>query len=63
MGSEMCIRDSMNTDHVVFRPLHDAVPPMLIALAWRADRPSPAVRAVLDVADEVLPTPINAEGA
>lgn len=48
----------IRTDHVVFRPLRDVLPPMLIALAWRAQRTSPAVRAVLAVAEEVLPTPM-----
>lgn len=47
----------IRTDHVVFRPLRDTVPPMLIALAWRAEHPSPAVQAVLSVAEDVLPTP------
>ncbi len=54
VGSARHIR----TDHVVYRRLRDPVPPMLIALAWRADTPAPAVRAVLDVAAEVLPSPM-----
>nr|WP_222131762.1 LysR family transcriptional regulator [Pseudonocardia sp. C8] len=47
----------IRTDHVVFRPIGDGAPVMPIALAWRADNPSRAVRAVLSVAERVLPTP------
>lgn len=47
----------IRTDHVVFRPVSDDAPVMPIALAWRGDNPSRAVRAVLAVAERVLPTP------
>lgn len=47
----------IHTDHVVFRPISDGAPVLPIALAWRADNPSRAARAVLSVADRVLPTP------
>ena len=42
---------------LVYRPL--AGPPVVLqaALAWRADNPSAALRSVLDVAAEALPTP------
>ncbi|OLL71450.1 LysR family transcriptional regulator YnfL [Pseudonocardia sp. Ae168_Ps1] len=46
----------IHTGHVVFRPLSDEPPALPIALAWRADNPSRALRAVLDVAERVLPT-------
>jgi len=41
----------------VFVPL--AGPPTYLdhAIAWAADNPSPVLRAVLAVADEVMPTP------
>ncbi|MGY0489466.1 LysR family transcriptional regulator [Streptomyces sp. WG-D5] len=41
----------------VFVPLSGEPTYMDHALAWREDNPSPVVRAVLDVAEEVLPTP------
>ncbi|ALE74213.1 LysR family transcriptional regulator [Pseudonocardia sp. EC080610-09] len=46
----------IHTGHVVFRPLSDEPPALPIALAWRADNPSRALWAVLDVAERVLPT-------
>ncbi|MEU2798308.1 LysR family transcriptional regulator [Streptomyces sp. NPDC007117] len=44
---------------LVYRPL--AGPPIRLraALAWRADNPSAALRAVLAVAEEALPTPVR----
>lgn len=47
----------IDTPHVVFRPLAGDVPTLPIALAWRTENSSPALRAVLRVAGEVLPTP------
>ncbi|MEQ3553330.1 LysR family transcriptional regulator [Pseudonocardia nematodicida] len=41
----------------VYRPLRDESVHMQHAIAWRADDPSQVLRAVLDVAEEVLPTP------
>jgi DNA-binding transcriptional LysR family regulator len=41
----------------VFIPLRDEPTFMDHALAWRPDNPSPVLRAVLEVAEEVLPTP------
>ena len=49
---------NIRLEHVVFRPLAgDEVPVLPIALGWRAGNPSAALRAVLRVAEEVLPTP------
>ncbi|WP_030611163.1 LysR family transcriptional regulator [Streptomyces sclerotialus] len=44
-------------EHVAFRPLSGEVAPLPIALAWRADDESAALRNVLKVAERVLPTP------
>ncbi|TDD10302.1 LysR family transcriptional regulator [Nonomuraea deserti] len=41
----------------VFVPLRDEPTYVDHALAWREDNPSPVLRAVLEVAEEVLPTP------
>ncbi|MGX4691926.1 LysR family transcriptional regulator [Streptomyces sp. JNUCC 63] len=41
----------------VFVPLRDEPTYMDHALAWLGDNPSPVLRAVLEVAEEVLPTP------
>ncbi|MEV5518526.1 LysR family transcriptional regulator [Streptomyces flaveolus] len=41
----------------VFVPLRDEPTFMDHALAWRKDNPSPVLRAVLEVAEDVLPTP------
>ncbi|WP_030418579.1 LysR family transcriptional regulator [Streptomyces sp. SCSIO 75703] len=41
----------------VFVPLREEPLYMDHALAWREDNPSPVLRAVLEVAEEVLPTP------
>lgn len=46
----------IRTEHVVFRPIRDEPPALPIALAWREDDTSPALRAVLEVAELVLPT-------
>jgi DNA-binding transcriptional LysR family regulator len=48
---------------LVYRPLTG--PPVLLrtALAWRADNPSAALRSVLDVAGDALPTPPHTEAA
>ncbi|WP_369206641.1 LysR family transcriptional regulator [Streptomyces sp. PU-14G] len=42
---------------LVYRPLAGAPVLLRSALAWRADNPSAALRSVLDVARETLPTP------
>ncbi|MDP9794236.1 DNA-binding transcriptional LysR family regulator [Catenuloplanes nepalensis] len=42
---------------LVYLPLAGPSVPMRAALAWRPDNPSAALRAVLAVAEEVLPTP------
>ena len=41
----------------VFLPIAGAAPTLSAGLAWRVDDRSPALRAVLNVADEVLPSP------
>ncbi|GAA4406791.1 LysR substrate-binding domain-containing protein [Tsukamurella soli] len=43
----------------VFVPLTDETPYMLHGLAWSPARTTPALRAVLEVADAVLPTPTD----
>ncbi|MEJ8279484.1 LysR substrate-binding domain-containing protein [Pseudonocardia spirodelae] len=43
----------------VYVPLRGEPTWMQHAIAWRADDPSPVLRAVLDVAEEVLPTPVD----
>jgi DNA-binding transcriptional LysR family regulator len=45
------------TDGVVYLPLSGPQVRVQPALAWRTDDPSAALRAVLQVAEEVLPTP------
>jgi DNA-binding transcriptional LysR family regulator len=42
---------------MVYRPLAGEPNVLEMALAWRADNPSAALRSVLAVAEEVLPTP------
>ncbi|MGY0486834.1 LysR substrate-binding domain-containing protein [Streptomyces sp. WG-D5] len=52
---------NISLEHVVFRPLAgDGVPVLPIALGWRTGNASAALRAVLRVAEEVLPTPSDA---
>ncbi len=48
---------NVHSEHVVYRPITEDVPAMLIALAWRSDNPSAALRSVLRLAETVLPTP------
>lgn len=48
---------NIHMEHVVFRPTTGDAPTMPIALAWRSDNPSAALRSVLHVAESVLPTP------
>ena len=50
---------NIHMEHVVFRPMSGEVPTMSIALAWRSDNPSAALRSVLNVAETVLPTPAD----
>lgn len=47
----------IQVEGMVYRRLLDPVRPMLLALAWRSDNPGPALRSVLAVAEQVLPTP------
>ncbi|MFI5479849.1 LysR family transcriptional regulator [Streptomyces rubiginosohelvolus] len=44
---------------LVYRPLAGPTVRLRAALAWRADNPSAALRAVLTVAEEALPTPVR----
>ncbi len=44
---------------LVYRPLAGPAVRLRAALAWRADNPSAALRAVLAVAEEALPTPVR----
>ncbi|WGP13453.1 LysR family transcriptional regulator [Streptomyces sp. SH5] len=44
---------------LVYRPLAGPTVRLRAALAWRADNPSAALRAVLAVAEEALPTPVR----
>ncbi|MFQ6852760.1 LysR family transcriptional regulator [Streptomyces sp. 35M1] len=44
---------------LVYRPLDGPAVRLRAALAWRADNPSAALRAVLAVAEEALPTPVR----
>jgi hypothetical protein len=41
----------------VYRPLRGKPTHLDHAIAWSADNPSPVLKAVLAVAEEVLPTP------
>jgi DNA-binding transcriptional LysR family regulator len=43
---------------IVFRPLSEDFEPVLLRMAWRADDASPALRAVLEIAQRELPTPV-----
>ncbi|MFZ3594280.1 LysR substrate-binding domain-containing protein [Streptomyces sp. BH104] len=55
---------NIHLEHVVFRPLAgDEVPVLPIALGWRSGNPSAALKAVLRVARDVLPTPEDAPEA
>ncbi|GGZ48913.1 MULTISPECIES: LysR family transcriptional regulator [Streptomyces] len=47
---------------LVYRPLAGPTVRLRAALAWRADNPSAALRAVLAVAEEALPTPVRTLG-
>lgn len=47
----------IQVEGLVYRRLLDPVRPMVLALAWRSDNPAPALRSVLAVAEQVLPTP------
>ncbi|UXY25571.1 LysR family transcriptional regulator [Streptomyces sp. HUAS TT20] len=54
---------AIRLEHVVFRPLAgDDVPVLPIALGWRTGNPSAALKAVLQVAERVLPTPRDYDG-
>ncbi|MBG6185264.1 DNA-binding transcriptional LysR family regulator [Arthrobacter sp. CAN_A214] len=47
----------IDTPGLVYRQLNGNIPDLAAVLAWRKDNSSPAVRAVLDIAERVLPTP------
>lgn len=47
---------SVTLDHVVFVPLAEPAPVLPMSLVWREGDDSPALRAVLRVAEDVLPT-------
>lgn len=47
---------TITLDHVVFLPLEEPAPTLPVSLVWRATDESAALRAVLDVAEDVLPT-------
>lgn len=49
----------IHLEHVTFRPVADDIPPLPIALAWRSDNDSGALRTVLRIAERVLPTPAD----
>ena len=54
---------AIRLEHVVFRPLAgDDVPVLPIALGWRTGNPSAALKAVLRVAERVMPTPHDYDG-
>lgn len=53
----------INTPGLVYRNLSDDIPRMAAVLAWRKDTVSAAVQAVLRIAEEVLPTPLEHEEA
>jgi len=48
---------SIRLDHVVFVPLEGEVPVLPVCLVWRQVDESAVMRAVLDLAERVLPTP------
>lgn len=48
---------SIRLDHVVFVPLEGRPPVLPVSLVWRQIDESAVLRAVLDVAGRVLPTP------
>ncbi|TQM10907.1 LysR substrate-binding domain-containing protein [Pseudonocardia kunmingensis] len=48
---------SIRLDHVVFVPLDGEVPVLPVCLVWRRVDESAVLRAVLDLAERVLPTP------
>ena len=50
---------NIHLEHVVFRPIAGDVLPLPIALAWRSGNNSAALRSVLRVAEDVLPTPAD----
>ncbi|CAM03280.1 DNA-binding transcriptional LysR family regulator [Saccharopolyspora erythraea NRRL 2338] len=47
----------IRTEGMVYRPLAGPTQPMSLALAWRRDNPSAALRCVLAVSEEAMPTP------
>lgn len=51
------VPDNFQYPGVVFLPLEDPVEPIQLRLAWRKDNNSPALREVLRLSEEVLPTP------
>jgi DNA-binding transcriptional LysR family regulator len=51
------VAQSVNNPGVVFRPLSNSPEPLELRLAWRNDNESPALREVLRLSEEALPTP------
>ena len=51
------VAENVHYPGVVFLPLDDEMAPILLQLVWRADNDSPALREVLRLSEEVLPTP------
>ena len=51
------VAENVHYPGVVFLPLDDEMAPILLQLVWRTDNDSPALREVLRLSEEVLPTP------
>lgn len=51
------VAQSVNNPGVVFRPLSNSPKPLELRLAWRQDNESPALKEVLRLSQEALPTP------
>ncbi|WP_028935742.1 LysR substrate-binding domain-containing protein [Pseudonocardia spinosispora] len=50
---------TIRLDHVVFVPLEEPAPVLQVCLVWRHNDDSAILRAVLDVAEQALPTPTD----
>ena len=53
----------IDTPGLVYRNLEDELPELAAVLAWRKDNLSTATKAVLDIAERILPTPAASERA
>ena len=51
------VAENTHDPHLSFVPISDAVPPVQLRMAWRADSDSKALRAILALSQEVLPSP------